>query len=149
VVPNFPLTPFDRPNSFQEIEQNGFSTWDIIESSADAFSKGGFDFSIDNDLQSYLDTQDWVSTNAARLPGAFTIPHCQVMPNDNAKDIQAFADWLDTPAAELFQGRKKSSFCLCQDITDKNGKKFSDYIPNADAMYANCLGDDGGVGNVT
>jgi hypothetical protein len=64
-------------------------------------------------------------------------------------NIHEFADWLDTPAAELFQGRKLSSFCLCQDIKDKDGKKFSDYIPNADALYPNCQGADPGIGNVT
>ncbi|GIK01641.1 hypothetical protein Aspvir_005679 [Aspergillus viridinutans] len=138
-----------NPPGWKEIENNGFSTWDIIQSSASAFTHGGFDYQFDNDLESYLDSQDWSTllSPPASLPGVFTIPHCQVMPNDDAKNIQAFADWLDGPKTNLLN--KKSSFCLCKDIQDKNGKKFSDYVVGAQDILRHCLENDfPGVKNV-
>ncbi|GIK07701.1 hypothetical protein Aspvir_003368 [Aspergillus viridinutans] len=138
---NAPYPNTQNPPGWKEIENYGFSTWDIIQSSADAFTRGGFDYQFDNDLESYLNTQDWntLLSPPSQLPGVFTIPHCQVMPNDDVKNIHAFADWLDGPKTDLRRD-KKSSFCLCQDIQDKNGKKFSDYVVSAqDIISAHCL----------
>lgn len=122
-----------NPPGWADVFGRGFTTWDIMQSSYDGFMLGGYGYSPETDFASIvtdLHPQQIIDSSVS-LPGIFTIAQC-VLDSSHPKtpDLQSFFNALAGPGALWTQDDQgdEASLCFCLGLTDKNGKKFEDYI---------------------
>ncbi|KAI9697327.1 MAG: hypothetical protein M1820_007833 [Bogoriella megaspora] len=114
-----------------------FSTWDVIESSADGFDLGGYGYNpLDNINADFIkNASPDILSDSVKLPGFFNIPICPLDKSPlGVNDLDSFfgilapvgARW--SPGPENNGGTYNSPFCYCLGIKDQNGKAFEDEI---------------------
>lgn len=121
-----------NPPGWGDIEDLGITTWQVIESSADAYSLGGYNFTAAQDFKRILTStkRDLIKDSVA-LPGVFNIPICAL---DNTygwtPTLDSFFYSLAGPGAILDNNDhgQQPPFCYCVGVKDRFGKSFDDHV---------------------
>ncbi|RDW58668.1 hypothetical protein BP6252_13144 [Coleophoma cylindrospora] len=120
------------PPGWGNVEQVGITTYQIIESSADGYAIGGYDYNPEPDIAKMLEstTRDLL-TDSVSLPGVFNIPICALDSRYGwTPSVDKFFHALAGPGALLEDNDngQHSPLCYCMGVKDKFGKKFDDQI---------------------
>lgn len=120
------------PPGWGNVEQVGITTHQIIESSADGYAMGGYDYNPQPDIAKMLETTTRnLLTDSVSLPGVFNIPICALDTSYGwTPNVSKFFHALAGPGALLEDNDngQHAPLCYCLGLKDRFGKNFEDQI---------------------
>ncbi|CAM1503170.1 Fc.00g079460.m01.CDS01 [Cosmosporella sp. VM-42] len=107
------------------VDDFGFTTWDVIKSSADSYLANGFNSTASKEFSTYVNAKSTFKdllTLGPSLPGMFNLPQCLIF--NEEMSLEDFFDMLNGPGDLV---TRSTSFCWCSQYKkDRFGALFYD-----------------------